>query len=709
MRPTLQHQPALDGVRGVSVAAVLLFHAGVAGFSGGYLGVSVFFTLSGFLITTLLAAESDATGRIDAPAFYARRARRLLPASLLCVAVLAIASRATDWFVAVPHLRRDLFGAIAQVANWVFLSGDASYADLLAATAGQASPVAHYWSLAIEEQFYWVWPVAFGLLWQVGRRSSPSERRHRVVAFAAVTVLACAASPVIAAVWGPDAAYWSTPARIAEILLGALVAVVLHGRPEVGRGWSWAGVVALGALAVAVVTFPDGSGPAYHGALPLVAVASAVLITGLQRPGALRTALSWRPLAWLGRISYGVYLYHWPVYVVLDEQRTGLDRWPLLAVRLAATVAIAQVSFVVVERPIRSATSWRPSRVGLLALTTTAAVVVLGATVAVDGGGDFWRTEEAAAAADAAAIQPADAADLTPLVVAATTTTATSSTPPLTTTATAPAATPPLATPPLAPPPLSTAVPTSTLAPTTVATTIAPLPELARPVRVVVAGDSTAEATGLGLAAWAAEQPALAQVSLEAERGCGFVSGGEILVEEWQAVEPRCTEWLDRGLVDAVRELTPDVVVLMTTSWDVLDRRWQPDEQLSPLDPAFRSRIEADFARITDALLEAGAGRVAWIVEPVPNVFWWSSGQSQEDPRRHDVLAATMRSLAAARPDRVSVIDLAGWIDMVGLTEDHDARPDGIHWSTDASADLARRFLGEAVVRAALGLAQALP
>lgn len=123
MRPTLQHQPALDGVRGVSVAAVLLFHAGVAGFSGGYLGVSVFFTLSGFLITTLLAAESDATGRVDAPAFYARRARRLLPASLLCVPVLAVLPRATDWFAAVPHLRRDLFGAIGQVANWVFLSG----------------------------------------------------------------------------------------------------------------------------------------------------------------------------------------------------------------------------------------------------------------------------------------------------------------------------------------------------------------------------------------------------------------------------------------------------------------------------------------------------------------------------------------------------------------------------------------------------------
>ena len=187
------------------------------------------------------------------------------------------------------------------------------------------------------------------------------------------------------------------------------------------------------------------------------------------------------------------------------------------------------------------------------------------------------------------------------------------------------------------------------------------------------------------------------------------MAGGEILVQEWQAIEQRCTDWLDHGLVDAVHELAPDVVVLQTTSWDVLDRRWQPDQQLTPLDPVFREHIEDDFARITGALLDAGAGRVAWVVEPVPNVYWWSSGQSQEDPGRHEVLAATMRSLAAAQPDRVSVIDLAGWAGSVGLLEDHDARPDGIHWSTDASADIARRFLGEAVLRAALGLPQVLP
>jgi peptidoglycan/LPS O-acetylase OafA/YrhL len=144
------YQPALDGVRGVAVAMVLLFHAGWI--SGGYVGVSVFFTLSGYLITSLALIEHRRTGSPDVPAFYGRRVRRLLPASLACLAgviVLAAFGLVRD----VEHLRRDLWGALAQVYNWVALSGGQSYADLVAGDAGQ-SPLDHYWSLAIEEQFY---------------------------------------------------------------------------------------------------------------------------------------------------------------------------------------------------------------------------------------------------------------------------------------------------------------------------------------------------------------------------------------------------------------------------------------------------------------------------------------------------------------------------------------------------------------------------
>ena len=159
-RERMQYQPALDGVRALSVAAVLLFHGGVSWMSGGYLGVSTFFTLSGFLITSLLLIEHESTGTVARAAFYTRRARRLLPASLLCIAGVSLAS-AAGWFKGAPHIRRDALGALFQVFNWVKLAAGESYADLTAVSAGVKKPLEHYWSLAIEEQFYWVWPVVF--------------------------------------------------------------------------------------------------------------------------------------------------------------------------------------------------------------------------------------------------------------------------------------------------------------------------------------------------------------------------------------------------------------------------------------------------------------------------------------------------------------------------------------------------------------------
>jgi hypothetical protein len=144
--------------------------------------------------------------------------------------------------------------------------------------------------------------------------------------------------------------------------------------------------------------------------------------------------------------------------------------------------------------------------------------------------------------------------------------------------------------------------------------------------------------------------------------------------------------------------------MLMTTSWDVLDRRWSPDEQLTPADPAFADHLLFDFQAVTDHLLAAGAGHVVWVREPVPNVFWWGSGQSQEDPERHRVLYRLMDEIAARSGGRVSAVDLPTWLAEQGLDTDHDARPDGVHWAPDVSARIARDFLGERLLRAALGI-----
>src|SRR5262245_13617900 len=242
--------------------------------SGGYVGVSVFFTLSGFLITSLALAEHGRTGRLDVGAFYGRRLRRILPASLVCLAGVMLAAWLHQ-FDGITELRRDLWAALAQLYNWRQLAHGDSYASEIAKAAGQRAPLDHYWSLAIEEQFYWVWPLALLVLLRAGRRS-------RLVLAGGVWV-AFAVTAVAIAKWGGGAAtYLATPARLPEILLGAFLAFAMHSRPSVPIGGWWAGG-ALGAVLVCAVTWPASGGPAEAGWLPLFAVASALLIAGLQR------------------------------------------------------------------------------------------------------------------------------------------------------------------------------------------------------------------------------------------------------------------------------------------------------------------------------------------------------------------------------------------------------------------------------------------
>ena len=325
---SIPYQPALDGLRAIAVLMVLLFHGGVSWMGGGYVGVSVFFTLSGYLITALLLAEHDRTGTIALGRFYARRTKRLLPASLICLAAVAIAG-AAGAFDNVSSLRRDLLGGVFQVANWVKLFGTGSYADLTNATLGRVAPLEHYWSLAIEEQFYWVWPLV--MLVVLGRIRTATGRLRFLVAMA---VIAAIAAPVIAAVWGADAAYWSTPARAGEILVGAAVAATLN-RYHARRGLSLSLVViGLAAIGWAAVTWPTFGGPAYAGWFPVFALATAAVIVGVQHHSPARRGMSWRPLVWTGGISYGLYLYHWPLFAALSESRLGIGGVALFAVRM---------------------------------------------------------------------------------------------------------------------------------------------------------------------------------------------------------------------------------------------------------------------------------------------------------------------------------------------------------------------------------------
>ena len=344
-----EHFPALDGLRAVAVLTVVLFHTGVSRAQGGFLGVSLFFTLSGFLITGLLLAEHAEHGRIALKAFWARRVRRLAPASLLCLAAVLIASR---WLVSVVEmrtLRGDVIAAAANVANWRFLTAGQSYASLF---AGRPSPVLHFWSLAIEEQFYLVLPILIAVLLRFRRRAVLP------VVLAALTVASLVATLLST---DHDLVYYGTHTRAAELLIGALLAWVM-ARPQ-ARLPHWVSThtnalvgVAIAATAgatVLVTTTAQSAGWLYRGGFAAVALLWCPMILAATGRGVYAAVLGAGPLAAIGRRSYGIYVFHWPVITLVTPQVLHLAGWQARLTQLVIIVVATEISFQLVEQPIR--------------------------------------------------------------------------------------------------------------------------------------------------------------------------------------------------------------------------------------------------------------------------------------------------------------------------------------------------------------------
>ncbi|HYH35105.1 MAG TPA: acyltransferase family protein [Nocardioides sp.] len=365
------YRPALDGLRTLAVYSVLLFHTGHSWAGGGFIGVDLFFVLSGFLVTSVIVSEIERTGTLRLGHFYARRVRRLLPAA----AAVVVATCAV-YVLVVPvsqrvGLVRDAQSALLYVANWNFLgqSGDYFAAD------AEKSPFLHFWSLAIEEQYYVLFPALLLLLTRVGRRWT--------VRVLTVLLLASVASQLFWAQADPDHAYYGTDARLYQLLAGSLLALGLHrlARPGSRSRWSVAAVPGLVGFLLLSSGLLDLS-PSVRGLA--ATVVSVVLVASLVLADDSRAAraLARRVPVFLGRVSYGTYLWHWPVILVLQEVLATSPR-VVAVLTVALSTGLAAASYEVLEMPVRRSAwldrlSWTPAVTGVAASAVLAVTLVPG-------------------------------------------------------------------------------------------------------------------------------------------------------------------------------------------------------------------------------------------------------------------------------------------------------------------------------------------
>ncbi len=634
----LAYNPALDGIRGAAVLAVLFFHEGFAWARGGYLGVSTFFTLSGFLITSLLVREQLETGRVRLGRFWAHRVRRLLPASALTLAAISLSALLVDetWE---RGLRGDVLSALGEVVNWHFILDDRAYADLFASP----SPVLHFWSLAIEEQFYWLFPLL-----AVGVFALAKGSLRVLGVMVAGLVAGSAALTLSLGADRPIAIYYATPVRVGEILVGALLAVMLarRGLPGGALGRRAVAVASIAALVVSVWAWSNvaqTSTGLYSGGLLAYAVVSGVLVLSATVAGPVRSLMSVEPLRQLGIISYGVYLYHWPVFLLVDQERTGWSGWPLFAIRLSLTLAAAVASYVLIERPIRN--GWRPRRsqvpVPALACGTLVAVALVAVVVPI------------------ASKPPPDPFQLS------------------------------------GSDPRPSEIPESAL----LGVAVGDSTMFRTGWGLSTWGDRTGE---LRLLSADAQGGLGCGLTRGGDRiASGVVSSNSADCNAWAETLPKSIS----ARLERFGRL--DFAVVQTGPWDVADRRLAGDDTWrAPGDPVYDDYLTSELSELTDLLLDRGV-KVVWLTAPHIEVGKQeepppAQPYPESDPARMDRLNEIIRGIVASRPNAV-LVDLARYVNGLPPEVDERVRPDGVHFDTEQAANVAADWLGPAVVDAVRG------
>jgi peptidoglycan/LPS O-acetylase OafA/YrhL len=636
----ISYIPALDGIRGVAIVVIMGFHGGVFLTSGGFYSLDTFFALSGFLITSLLITEWQQTARIRLGLFWSRRARRLLPGLLVMVLGVVILNAALVPAGTYPTLRSDSLSSLFYFANWHFIADGSNYFN----QTGPTPPLIHMWSLAVEEQFYLVWPLlVLGVF---------TLFRSRRVLLAVCVVGALASAAEMGALYSladVNRVYYGTDTRAQSLLVGAALAVGLSlwadrrrrqgvtpdeagNGPAPGGDPAWAARTTFGRRTVTAVGVAGVAGSAalwttvsynepfaFRGGFLLAALATAAVlfsVVSAQR-SALARCLSVAPLRYIGRISYEMYLWHYPLFTYLDAARLGFGGLALFGVRVAVTVAVATASYYLVGRPIRRGAL----RSGWVLRVVTPATVALTAIAVV-----------VATAAPSVAVKP--------------------------------------------PPPTVAGGGGRHHGP---------------PVKVLVVGDSTALTLDIGLNEYATSYgiaPTNAGIL-----GCGITTGKEYQLQGVDApMATQCTghpaddQWY-RLWADKISTIHPNVVMILAGRWEVVNRTYE-GHWTNIAHPAYAAYVESQLKRAV-RIAGSGGAHVVLLTAPCydsgeqPNGAPWP-----EDSRARLAVYNKLVRHVAATSANTSLLNFNAMACPGGQYEEfmdgHQVRlADGVHFTFD--------------------------